>query len=127
MSKVVSTNKQIAMVLDATGFAPQLVWLPNRISEIYPSRTVPGSPWVPRRLDRRHTQSEGRCETQSRDGPLVSHTHQVMQADVPPGSNVATGLTSPRRACKERDEGPLDCSFNSWASCPRYVDYAAHR
>lgn len=86
------SNKQYAMVVDATGFAPQLV--NNKVNfEIYPLPTVNGNKLTVGAVGliavAKQTDDQKRLAAMDLGRYLTS---SEVQEDVPPGSNVSTGF-----------------------------------
>ncbi len=103
------TNKQYAMVVDATGFAPQLK--NNKVNfEIYPLPTVNGNKLTVGAVGliavAKQTDDQKRLAAMDLGRYLTS---SEVQEDVPPGSNVSTGFylaPGARKSVKVVD--PLD-------------------
>lgn len=86
------TNKQYAIVVDATGFAPQLV--ANKVNfEIYPLPTVNGNKLTVGAVGLIAVAKQSDAVKRQAAMDLGRYlTSAEVQDDVPPGSNVATGF-----------------------------------
>lgn len=86
------TNKQYAIVVDATGFAPQLV--ANKVNfEIYPLPTVNGNKLTVGAVGLIAVAKQSDTVKRQAAMDLGRYlTSAEVQDDVPPGSNVATGF-----------------------------------
>jgi len=122
------TNKQIAMVVDATGFAPQLVAAKANF-EIYPIPTYKGNKLTVGAVGLIAVAKVKDEVKRKAAMDLAKYlTSSEVQADVPPGSNVATGFyLAPGARKSVKINPPLDQFLgvlpDMWIT-PLIVDWA---